>query len=105
MWVNVKGARVAVLTPGASVSRGPGVTVGARTPGRSVMSGPMDGIGVAVRGSDEAAGRSATGGCSGAFTFFTCPLAYPNDPARVKRVMNTAESLSAHPGTVRPPRG
>ena len=103
--MNVNGARVAVFTPGASVSRGPGVAVGARTPGRSVMSGPMDGIGVAVAGTDEAVGRSATGGCSGAFTFFTCALAYPNDPASVKSVMNTAESFRAHPGTVRPPPG
>ena len=103
--MNVRGASVAVRTPGARVSRGPGVTVGGRTPGRSVMSGPMDGIGVAVAGPDEAAGRSATGGCKGAFTFFTCALAYPNDPARVKSVMNAAESLSAHPGTIRPPRG
>ena len=102
--MNVKGARVAVFTPGASVSLGPGVTLGGRTPGRRVMSGPMDAIGVADAGA-VAAGLSATGGCSGAFTFFTCALAYPNDPTSVKSVMKAADSFSAQPGTVRPPIG
>lgn len=104
--MNVRGASVAVRTPGARVSRGPGVTDGGRTPGRSVMSGPIDGIDEAVvEGADVAAGLSATGGCSGAFTFFTCALAYPNDPASVKSVMKTAESFSAHAGMSRPPTG
>lgn len=64
------------------------------------MSGPIDGIGEAVAGADVAAGLSATGGWSGAFTFFTCALAYPKEPTSVKSVMKIAESFSAQPGMV-----
>ena len=69
------GARLAVCTPGASVSRGPLVALAVRCPGRTVSSGPMDGptdgSGVVAAG----AGAPATGGCSGAAGFFRCPLA------------------------------
>jgi hypothetical protein len=72
--VKVIGASEAIWTPGASVSRGPGEVDGTFWPGRVVKSGPTvpTGVGVGVGG---AAGLSATGGCSGAFTFLMWALA------------------------------
>ena len=69
------GGRVALTTPGARVSRGPGVIVGGRWPGRVVKSGPTVGTGLGVGAPEAAAGLSATGGCRGAFAFFTWPRA------------------------------
>jgi hypothetical protein len=72
--VKVSGGRVALWTPGASVRRGPGVGLGCRWPGRGESSGPI--VGPADAGAlVAAAGRSATGGWSGAFGFYTWALA------------------------------
>lgn len=69
--MKVSGGSVALWTPGASVSRAPGVVVGGRWPGRVVRSGGMVMSGVGVGGALDATGRSATGGWSGALAFFT----------------------------------